>query len=130
MPSQVFVDNDPGSVLTSAWLNPVNDWANHATNTQTGTTYTPMLADFNHRTLLNNAAAITVTIPANAAVPFAPGTVLQMVQTGAGQVQFVGATGVTIHNVNGQSHTKGQWANVYLQQQATVDTWILYGDTA
>ena len=55
-------------------------------NTQTGTSYTPILTDAAAIVTLNNASAISVTIPTNASVAYAIGTQLNFIQIGAGQV--------------------------------------------
>ena len=53
---------------------------------QSGTSYSLALAD-NHRVVeCANAAAITVTVPTEAAVVFPLGARIEIAQTGAGQI--------------------------------------------
>lgn len=69
-------------------------------NAQTGTTYTLALTDQNANVRCTNAAAVVVTIPTNATVPFPLNAVAYISQGGAGAVSVVGATSVTVNNSN------------------------------
>src|SRR3972149_3898550 len=60
-------------------------------NNQTGTTYTLVIGDAGKVVEMNNAAAITLTVPTNASVAFAVGTVMEIWQQGDGQVKLGGA---------------------------------------
>ena len=93
-------------------------------NDQTGTTYTLVAGDNGKVVVLNNASAVTVTVPSGLGVGFN----CSFVQKGAGQVSF-SASGTTINNR--QSHTKinGQYGVASLVAYDT-DTYILAGDTA
>ena len=55
-------------------------------NLQTGTTYTFALVDAGETVVFNSGSAITATIPANASVAFPIGTVIRVLQTGAGKL--------------------------------------------
>lgn len=92
-------------------------------NDQTGTTYTLVSGDNGKVVVLNNASAVTVTVPSGLGVGFN----CSFVQKGAGQVSF-SASGTTIYNR--QSHTKinGQYGVASLVAYAT-DTFVLAGDT-
>jgi hypothetical protein len=57
---------------------------NLALNAQTGTTYTPVLADNGKLVTLSNASAITLTVPTNASVAYATGAQINIQQIGAG----------------------------------------------
>lgn len=95
-------------------------------NAQVGTTYTLVLADADFKLVeLNNAAAITLTVPTNASVAFPVGTQINILQTGAGQVTVSGA-GVTINGTPGLK-LRTQWSGGTLIKRAT-DTWVLIGD--
>ncbi len=96
-----------------------------STNAQTGTSYTLVLADAGKLVELNNAAAITLTIPTDASVAFPVGTQVNILQTGAGQVTVSGA-GVTINGTPGLK-LRTQWASATLVKRAT-DTWVVMGD--
>ena len=64
-------------------------------NAQVGVTYTAVLADADKIITLTNAAAIAMTIPANASVAYPIGTKLNFQQLGAGAVT-VGITSDTL----------------------------------
>lgn len=107
--------------LTDADIAPV------APNDQTGTTYTMVAADKARLVRLSNASAIALTIPTNASVPFALGTVLTWTAQGAGQVTAAGAGGVTLRSAHGLK-TSAQYAVVSATKVAT-DEWYVSGDT-
>jgi hypothetical protein len=92
-------------------------------NAQTGTTYTLVAADNNKIVTLENAAAITLTVPAGLGAGFN----CLIVQLGAGQVT-IAASGTTIHNR--QSHTKlaGQYASATIAAYSS-NNFIMQGDT-
>ena len=96
-------------------------------NAQTGTSYTIQLSDRDRIVELNNANAITLTVPTDAAVNFPVGSNVSLLQTGAGQVT-VGGAGVTI-NSNPGLKLSGQWAAATLIKRAA-NTWVLIGNTA
>lgn len=96
-------------------------------NNQTGTTYTLALSDAGKVVELNNAAAITLTVPTNATVAFPIGTVIELWQQGAGQVTVAGAAGVTIRSTEAKLKLYGQYAAASLRKRAT-DEWVLVGD--
>ena len=101
----------------------------YSTNAQTGTTYTVVLTDSNNTLVeLNNASAITLTIPTNATTAFPVGAQVNILQTGAGQVTVAGAGGVTINGTPGLK-LRAQWAAASLVKRAT-DTWVVIGDTS
>jgi hypothetical protein len=62
-------------------------------NTQTGTSYTLVIGDLSDIVTLNNAAAITLTVPPSV---FSANDQIHVVQYGAGQVSFAQGAGVTI----------------------------------
>lgn len=99
-------------------------------NAQTGTSYTLVAADTGKVVELTNAAAITLTLPADAAVGFC----CTVVQGGVGQVTLIPASGATLRNR--QTHTKnaGQWAGVtlYVRTNAggTAAEYVMLGDSA
>lgn len=97
-------------------------------NTQTGTTYTLVLSDSARLVTLNNAAAITLTVPTNASVAYPLGTQVNLVQLGAGQVT-VGGAGVTLRSQGSKLKLNGQYATATLVKIGT-DEWVLVGNTA
>lgn len=64
-------------------------------NTQTGTTYTLVIGDKDKLVTLNNAAAITLTVPPSV---FSANDIVNIAQFGAGQVTLAQGSGVTINS--------------------------------
>jgi len=62
-------------------------------NAQTGTSYTLVIGDLGKLVTASNASPITITVPPSV---FATGNVVNLQQTGAGQVTFAQGAGVTI----------------------------------
>lgn len=102
---------------------------NISLNAQTGTTYTPVLADAQKLVTLTNASAITLTVPLNSSVPFEIGDQVNLLQLGAGQVTISPAGGVTIRSEGSRLKIKAQYAIVTLIKVGT-DEWVLVGNTA
>ena len=121
-------DTLTNKTLTSPTLNTptINDARQNLTlNAQTGTTYTLVLTDNGRLVTLNNAAAITLTVPLNSSVAFATGAVINIQQIGAGQVTVAGAAGVTVTGTGTKLRT--QYSAAALLKTAT-DSWTLIGD--
>ena len=94
---------------------------------QTGTTYTLVIGDRGQVVTMNNASANTVTIPTNASVAFDTGSVVTVIQIGAGDTTVEGATGVTVNGTSGGSVTiSNQYQGVSLLKIAS-DTWVASG---
>lgn len=96
-------------------------------NTQTGTTYTLVLADGGKTVEMNNAASNTLTIPTNATVAFPVGTIIEVFQLGAGQTTVAAVGGVTLRAPDGAKVAK-QYGSASLRKRAT-DEWVLAGNT-
>jgi len=103
---------------------------NQPINVQTGTTYTVAASDAVPRTLvtLNNAAAITVTIPPNSGVGISVGKSVDFAQLGAGQVTFAPGSGVTLRATPG-TKLRAQYSGATAIKIAT-DEWLIVGDLA
>jgi hypothetical protein len=99
-------------------------------NAQTGTTYTLVAADTGKVVECTNAAAITLTLPATAAVGFC----CTVVQGGAGQITLTPASGATLRNRQGHTKTAGLWAGValYVRSNAggSAAEYVMLGDSA
>jgi len=109
-----------GKVTIPDWEAPMQE------NAQTGTTYAPVLTDADKMITLDNASAITVTIPANASVAFPVGTKLNFMQVGAG-VPTIAITTDTL-NVDA-TYTKviaGQWS-VATAWKKSATVWVIFG---
>ena len=86
-----------------------------AINAQTGTTYTFVLGDDSKLVTLSNAAAITLTVPANSTVAYPTGTQIDLAQIGAGQVTVTQAGGVTV-NATPTKKIRAQYGAATLDQ--------------
>ena len=100
-----------------------------APTTQTGTAYTAVLGNAGGYIQFTNAAAVAFTIPANASVAFAIGTVITVEQNGAGVVTLTPDAGVTLRSRGSLLATGGQYAVAQVKKVAT-DTWTVIGDVA
>lgn len=106
----------------------VDDLEVATVNAQTGTTYTLVIGDRGDIVTMDNASANTLTIPTNASVAFDVGTIILVVQKGAGATTIAGDTGVTLNGVSGGSGAiNNQYQGVQLLKVAT-DTWLASGD--
>ena len=103
-------------------------------NTQTGTSYTPVLTDAAAIVTLNNASAISLTIPTNASVAYAIGTQLNFIQIGAGQVTITAATPATTTIASTGATATGPKLRVQYSSATAIkvatDTWYVVGDIA
>lgn len=99
-------------------------------NTQTGTSYTTVLADNGKLVTLNNGAAITVTIPLNSSVAYPVGAQLTFARLGAGQPTIQGAGGVTVVSsglTTSAPKLRVQYSSATAIQIST-DNWLVLGD--
>ena len=78
----------PGDTLTAASMSALSN-SLITVNAQIGTAYTPGTAQVGQLTTLNNAAAQTITIPANATTAFAIGDQLNFMLLGTGTATFL-----------------------------------------
>lgn len=102
-------DFTAGQILTAAEMDTLNAAAgwNMDTNTQVGTTYTLVAGDVGEYVTLNNASAITLTVPD---AVFSAGDQVNLVQLGAGQVTITAGAGVTLRSEGSKLKMKGQYA--------------------
>jgi hypothetical protein len=98
-----------------------------AINAQTGTTYTLVAGDLNDLVTLNNASAITLTVPPSV---FSANDIISISQIGAGQVTLAQGAGVTI-NSNGATATapklRTRWSSASIICTAS-NTFLVVGD--
>ncbi len=99
-------------------------------NTQASTSYTLTLADRGRLVVMSNATANTLTIPTNAGVAFPIGTIVSVVQHGAGTTTIAGATGVSINGVSGGDGSIGSRYQAVALLKVATDAWLLSGDVA
>lgn len=118
-----------GDILTAS---AANGLVAFTLNDQTGTSYTPVLAD-QYQVLItrSNASASTLTIPTNASVAFPVGTVITVLNKGAGAVTISGASGVTVLSAGATaaSPVLNQYKSAALMQVAA-NTWYVVGAIA
>lgn len=96
--------------------------------TESGTSRTlANSTDANNTILCSSASATTITVPTNASQAFPVGSLVEVIQYGAGQVTVAAAGGVTIRQVDSLSKSRVQYSSLSLQKIAT-DEWILSGD--
>ena len=108
---------------------------NIGVNTQTGTTYTPVLSDNGKIITLNNASAITVSIPTNASVAYPVGAQITFAWiTGAGQPTIQAATPATTTILSTGATSTAPKLRVANSTATAVklatDSWIVMGDIA
>ena len=118
-----------GDVLSAAAFNGL---VNFTLNEQTGTTYVPVLTD-QYQVLVtrNNAAASTMIIGLNATVAFPVGTVITVLNKGAGLLSISGIAGVTVLSAGAVAAvaTLAQYKSAACIKLAT-DTWYVVGAIA
>lgn len=89
--------------------------------------YTLEITDAGKCVEINSADPENLTVPANADVPFPIGTVVYVVQYGAGVLTLVEDTDVTINSLSGYVTSAGQYANIKLHKIGT-NEWYASGD--
>jgi len=115
-----------GDILTAS---AANGLVAFTLNDVTDTAYTPVLAD-QYQVLItrSNASASTLTIPTNASVAFPVGTVITVLNKGAGAVTISGAGGVTVLSAGAvaASPVLNQYKSCALMQ-TSANTWYVVG---
>lgn len=96
-------------------------------STQSGTSYTAVLADAGGYIQFTNGSSVTFTIPPNSSVAFPVGTVIEMEQAGAGALSVAAGSGVTVNSRGTDLTLAGQYAVAAVKKVAT-NTWTLTGD--
>ena len=127
------VDLTTAQTLTNKTL--TSPLINLGINTQTGTSYTPVLGDNGQIVTLNNASAISVTIPTNASVAYPVGAQINFAWiTGAGQPTITAVTPATTTILSTGATSTGPKLRVANSTATCVklatDTWIVMGDIA
>ena len=120
-----------GDVLTAADMNGLVAFS---INAQTGTTYTAVSADtYQVLVTMNNASANSFKIPTNATTAFPVGTVLTVMNIGAGLCTISavtsGTTTVLSAGATAAAPTVAQYKSAACIKTAT-DTWYVVGAIA
>lgn len=110
------------TILDSAVYGKAQPIASHSVGA-----YTLVLSDAGVLHLFT--AACVVTVPTNADEAIAVGTYLDLMQTGSGQLEVVGDTGVTVVPSGLTAKAAAEGSRIGLQKIGT-DTWSLFGDLA
>lgn len=129
----VTADLTTAQTLTNKTL--TSPLTNVGINTQTGTTYTTVLSDNGKIVTLNNASAISVTIPTNASVAYPIGAQINLAWiTGAGQPTITAVTpGTTTILSTGATSTGPKLRAVNAVAtcvKIATDIWLVTGDIA
>lgn len=98
-------------------------------NTQTGTTYTLALADLGKVVEMNNASAMTLTVPPNSTAAFPIGGRIDLTRLGAGTLTIAAGSGVTIRSAGGKLKVADQYGMASLYKRGT-NEWVLVGGLA
>lgn len=93
----------------------------------TGTSYALNASDAGALVRTTNASPVTITVPSNATVAYAPRTVISIVQYGDGQVTIQGASGVTVNSRLSIDTTIEKYCVATLIRVAA-DEWLLFGE--
>ena len=96
-------------------------------NTQTGTTYTLVLADAGKLITSDNASPVTITVPPNGDVAFPIGTRIDVLSIGAGLTTLAEGAGVTINSKDSNKKLSALGSAASLIKLGT-NTWFLVGD--
>jgi hypothetical protein len=131
--TSVTADLTTAQTLTNKTL--TSPLINLGINTQTGTTYTTVLGDNGKIITLNNASAITASIPTNASVAYPVGAQITFSWiTGAGQPTIQAVTsGTTTILSTGATSTAPKLRAVNSTATAVklaTDIWLVMGDIA
>jgi hypothetical protein len=95
-------------------------------STQTDS-YTIVLADGGKYVTIEKSSANTLTIPTHASVGLSTGTVIRVLQLGAGQTTVVASGGVNLRSQASAYKLAGQYAGAVLIKIAS-NTWIVEGN--
>jgi hypothetical protein len=109
VPSNTIIDDQPALKATTQTAN-----------------YTLALSDADTVLEMNTASGATVTVPPASSVGFPIGTVIEILQYGAGQVTIAPGVGVTLRTASSLT-TRVQYSSVALRLRAT-NEWIISGD--
>lgn len=115
-------------------LGPTGSYSDAFTlNSQTGTTYTAVLADASNKVVtMDNASANTFSIPTNASVNFPIGSQITVAQKGTGQTTINAVTsGTTTISAASTTTTAPKLRTRYSAatcMKVDTDVWYVFGD--
>lgn len=107
--------------------NTIHDFNNGVVANRQTASYTLVITDHNKVVEMNVASANNLTVPLNATVAFTVGTVIEVLQYGAGQTTIVATGGVTLRSSGAKLKLSAQYAAASLRKIAT-DEWAVAGE--
>jgi len=110
------------SISSNSWVNYLDAQLENKT-----ANYVIQLQDSGKAITMDSSSANTVTVPTNTSAAFPIGTIITIIQTGAGETSFVESAGVTIRSKNSYKKLNTQFAAAQLVKTET-NIWILLGD--
>lgn len=114
--------------LAGHWTTlPVGSGGSLVTVTAVTDDYTLVLGDASKAVEMTAATAKTITVPPNASVAFDVGTVIEVARLGAGTVNILAGSGVTIRSPQTLTALASQYSVASLRKRAT-NEWVLAGD--
>ena len=130
---------------SSKWINQTAAEAGLATTTHTGDTsiheeygefsnvntqtssYTLVLGDKGDVVEMNDGSSNTLTVPPNSSVAFPTGSLITVIQLGAGATTIVAGSGVTLRSKASALGISAQYGRADLYKRGT-DEWVVAGD--
>ena len=103
---------------SSDWVDVAPDRA--TLNAQTGTTYTLVIGDAGKTVTMDNASAMTLTIPANSSVAFPVGTTIDVIRKGAGTLT-IAITTDTLRSADSNTKLRAQYSSGTLLKIASTE---------
>ena len=101
-------------------------WTVHATGTTKTGSHTAALVDESSYIWMNVGSANDFTVPPNSSVAFDNGTMMTIINYGAGQTTIVAGSGVTLRATPGLK-LRAQYSVATIVKYTT-DEWLVYGD--
>lgn len=89
--------------------------------------YTLSYSDVGNTVIIDSASDTQVTVPPNSTTAFVVGQRLEIIRAGAGNVEILPDTGVTIRSKNSNLKIAAQYSGAVLIKTDT-NTWLLIGD--
>lgn len=129
MPLPVDVNTSPNYTPTehANHHNDIHTFVNGIVANRQTASYILTLTDVNKVIEMNVAGANDLTIPPNSSVAFPVGSLIEVMQYGAGQTTLVPGAGVTIRSSGGKLKIAAQYGAASLRKIAT-DEWHAVGE--
>ena len=123
----IVTTSDSGTVTdTMLATGPAKSGFRSVINAQNGTSYTLALTDLAKLVTMGSSSNMTLTIPTNLSTAFTIGDKIDILRKGTGELQIVGASGVTVRVTPG-SYLRDQWSSATIIKIDT-NEWVVLGD--